>query len=193
MPISPLLRRSRGALAVFVLFVIGMASIVQWTSVNARNLHDRDVATNERLAATNAKLRADEIVIANTQAGLDYAAKRSDYRAAFVAWDACQKRNVQSERLVWILASQRIVVTDPLVEKCPPKPAALPPFVPLVIAPPGQVTPTTSIVGRHPTTTTTRQHVTTTTQRRRATTTTCRARNQHSCRPTCPGDSCNAR
>lgn len=180
MPVSPLLRNSRAALVVFVLFVLSMASIVQWTSVQAHDLHKRDVATNQRLAVTNAKLRADEIVIANTQAGVDYAAKRSAYRLAFVAWDACQKRNAQSERLVWILASQGIVTTNTLVEKCPPKPAPLPPFVPPVLPPTDGVTPTTvrTSTTRHRVPTTTRSATTTT---RKRTQTTCPGRNKHSC------------
>ncbi len=172
-----LIRRWRTS---FIILSVAFFASLLWFSSFADHQHAKDARTNVALLATNAKLRATATALALTQAHVDYAAKTVAHRLAVVAWDACLKRNEQSERVVWILASQGIV-TVPVVEKCPPKPAPLPPFVPPAVLPPTDgVTPTTRRTARH-VTTTTRLRSPTTRRVQGTTTTSCPGRNEHSC------------
>jgi hypothetical protein len=150
--LEQVIRRSRIA---FVVFVLGLATIVQWSSSYQRDQHLKDAKTNRVLAATNGKLVDDERTLKAVADRLERQRQKIAHDLALVAFDACTKRNEQRDRLVFIVAGTDDITKAQVsafrralgFEKCPPKPPPLP------IYPAPAVIPRT-ITTRHGTTTT---------------------------------------
>lgn len=160
----------------FIVFVLAIAGLVQWSNSYQHGQHVRDLRTNDHLAKTFRALRADQHDLHVLAGRIERQGRQIAHNLAIVAFEACTKRNEQRDRLVFIVSGAPRITTVQIAmfrdalgyEKCPPRPPPLasssspaagagpaPPAAPLPTPAPTTTRPSTTTASRPAPTTTT--------------------------------------